>query len=279
MKRGRLARDLRLVWLLVLGLSLGVLGSVAAAAGWREVEDAWLVPPDLTASLLASDHAKVDVRPWHISLGTGQLFGLPELNQRSLRVDWRGRPGGVPTSLQGRWSRLGGDLYSETLGSGQIMLGQRPGIGLAMEHTLMTIAGEAVPPVPRLDLMLGFQWEGEMAGQFWLRVAHPLPGKSRDQGTALRRRDFLAVGWQNGGHALVVQWDQDGRGRPLLGGDLLWRAGPGVGLGLRWDPTTGALGPGLQILRKGLLLRTSHLVHPWLGVSHRFSLGLGGGHE
>jgi len=274
MKGGWSWRYHGLAGLLVLGLGLQPFG--AQAAGWREVEGAWLVPPDLAAALLVSEHAQVDARPWHISLGTGHLFGLPELNQRSLRVDWRGRPGGVPAFLQVQWSRLGHGLYSESLGTGQVMLGQRPGIGLAVEQTRMTIAGEAVSAFPRLDLLLAYQWSGAVVGRLWLRVVHPLPGGATDEA---RRREFLETGWQKGGHALVVQWDQDARGRPLLGGDFMWKAGPGVGLGLRWDPATGALGPGLQILRKGLLLRTSHLVHPWLGVSHRFSLGLGGGHE
>ncbi len=275
MKRGRCRRTSGLALLLVLGLQT----SPVAAAGWREVEDAWLIPPDLAAALLTGHQARAGGGPWHISLGSGQLFALPELDQRSLRVDWNGRFGGVPTSLQLRWSRLGHGLYSESQGTGQILLGRRPGVGLAVEQIWMTIAGEAVSPVPRLDFLLAYQGRGEAVGHFWVRVAHPIPGRSTDEGTGPRRRDFLEAGWQKGQHALVVQWDQDDRGRPLLGGDFLWKAGPGVGLGLRWDPATGALGPGLQILRKGLLLRTSHMVHPWLGVSHRFNLGLGGGHE
>nr|MEE4266650.1 hypothetical protein [Candidatus Krumholzibacteria bacterium] len=264
---------------LALLLVLGLQASPAAAAGWREVEGAWLVPSDLADRLLEGDPSRTGGRSWRLSLGTGQLFALPELNQQSLRVDWRGHPGGVPTTLQVQWSRLGRGFFSESQARGQMMLGRRPGVGLALEKTWMAIAEEAVVPVPRLDFLLGYQWSGEAVGRLWARVAHPFPGRSTQEGAGPRRRDFLEAGWQKDQYALVVQWDQDDRGRPLLGGDFLWKAGPGVGLGLRWDPATGALGPGLQILGKGLLLRTSHMVHPWLGVSHRFSLGLGGRHE
>jgi hypothetical protein len=54
-------------------------------------------------------------------------------------------------------------------------------------------------------------------------------------------------------------------------------ASPGgdTALGLRADPATGILGLTLVWLGAGVMIRTSHLAHPDLGLTHRFQVGFG----
>ena len=68
-----------------------------------------------------------------------------------------------PTTLQVQWSRLGRGFFSESQVRGQMMLGRRPGVGLALEKTWMAIAEEAVVPVPGWI----FYWDTSGAERWW----------------------------------------------------------------------------------------------------------------
>ena len=48
--------------------------------------------------------------------------------------------------------------------------------------------------------------------------------------------------------------------------------GGAAALAMRWDGASASLGPGCALRLGPLLLRTSHLTHPALGLTHRFEL-------
>jgi hypothetical protein len=74
---------------------------------------------------------------------------------------------------------------------------------------------------------------------------------------------------------VALQVDQKGDGAPVLSLEILGRLSHRVGLGWRVDPDTGSLGGTFTARLGGLWWQTSHLVHPALGVTHRFQLGCG----
>jgi hypothetical protein len=74
---------------------------------------------------------------------------------------------------------------------------------------------------------------------------------------------------------LACRLDRLVDGAPVLALEGMVRLAPGVGLGFRGDPANGGLGGNLTVRFGQFRLESSHLVHPVLGVTHRFMVGAG----
>ncbi len=251
--------------------------ATALAAGIRDVADGWLVSPGATAGLLGEELVGRTGREpagggaW-VAIGRMNLFGMSELPTRRLAAGLRGRW----LSYGAAWQRLGAALYNENsvrvrcLVDGRRVLGGGVVAGwddvalaagrrrrrLAVAGLLCIDAGERT----RLEIVGHLldvpSWHGSRSWRRWLRIEHRTAG---------------VVG------ALAL--DRRGNGAPAAQLELQVRlvagAETGAGVGLRLEPACGAAGFTTAWRRRAWLIRSSHLVHPDLGVTHRWSLTAG----
>jgi hypothetical protein len=225
------------------------------AAGSRNLADAWLVSP---AELGGG------ARPaWQVDVGTGRLFGLPELAQ------WRGE---VQVARAGwhaglAWERLGSGLLCEDGVRAQAGLGRGWVLGLEGGADRLVLVGDE----PRLAPALAVRATGRLAPGLRLGVwVHLLAAPDWHGNTGLRRLALLTGGHREWGWAIA--FDRAVDGRPSLQGEVLARVAPVACLGLRVDPWSGAVGLSTAWRVRVGWLRTSHLVHPELGTTHRWAL-------
>lgn len=264
---------------LVLAL-VGLAGcpDTGVAAGSRDLADGWLFGATATANLLRRGPVPPQ-RLW-VSLGETRLYGLAELPVAEVTLglrDWfpRGR-----SALELGWQTLGRGLYRETDRHLDLQWGRRIMVGGRMRMLLVRTGGlagfhERRDSFWQLDATLQANWDrGPDVG---LRVRLDLPLAETD---FLRVRDgrrrLLAVqGWRAPtGFAVSVDTKPDQT--PTIGLEWLMAWGHAV-WGARLEPSVGVVGLVLSLARGRLLLRTSHLVHPQLGLTHRFQVGFGSG--
>jgi hypothetical protein len=262
-------------------LAVALLGCLdrdaAQAAGIRDLDDGWLVPASEARALLSRQLAPTPdgtplARPpepdgvW-VELAQGRLYGIRELpslalaggcSRRRLRVD-------------GRWQRLGSTLWREDAVWLRIAIGQarrwavRAGQAAAawpggLSERCLDLAAEVEQPLPA-GLRLNARW-------------HLLDRPPWQAERGWRRVALLTGGRPPARWALAC--DRDGRGRPAMQAELLLSQG-GVGCGIRAAPATGTLGISTWWVAGNVMLRSSHLDHPELGITHRWSLVFGGG--
>ncbi|MHB8078663.1 MAG: hypothetical protein ACYDIE_05345 [Candidatus Krumholzibacteriia bacterium] len=239
----------------------------AIGGGSRDLQDGWLLPPDLLRPWLAPGQASGETGAW-VAAGQGRLYGMPELPLRALAAGWRAPRWRAALA----WQRLGADLLLEERVRGQWLIGARQAAGVAVGWDALRL-GDAPPrrqPVVNLELRLAGPAGTRLAGSLPLLPAPDWYGR----GGVRRWWSFAAA---RGDAAWCLALDRDARGAPLLEGEGALRLADRCGVGLRWEPATGTLGLTTAWLWRGLLLRSSHLAHPVLGVTHRWSLGVGRG--
>jgi hypothetical protein len=246
-----------------MGVALLAVLVAAAAARAQEHEDGWLLPAswDVAVAEAVSPHS-VGARA---ACGTGRLFGMPELEQRylglvAIRGGWL---------VAASWQILGGEAWRER--RLRLEAGRRRGPGLRLVWTRHGIESPGIALVarqelaPRLQAALG---DGlELAVQ-----AAPLV-LAGDAGP-VRRRKWLDLRGQAGSVAWALAVDRRPADAPTARAAVLARCARGVALGVLAEPATGTLGLTTAWARRGLVLRSSHLVHPALGVTHRWLLML-----
>lgn len=257
-------------------LALAVPAAPAAAQGLRRLDTAWLVPERLAVAALsgatALPHGAAGPATglW-VRAGQARLHGLPELPVRRLAVGMTGSGGAW--SLEGGWETLGSTLLRDDVAQVRLQAGRRWWAGLSGRWRRLQ-AGQA--PVWRAfdgALELGVAWPGGPLGAGAARVFWPLGEPQTAPGAEPVPRVLLAIA--GGGRALALLVDAGPEGRPHVGWEALCALAPGVGLSWRADPASGALGGGLRLEWGRLRLRTSHLVHPDLGPTHRCEVAFG----
>jgi hypothetical protein len=266
------------VWLfLVVLANLGFPG-LASGAGLRDIRDSWLISPEDVCHLLAGTATWGDSLHFAgshalVELGQGRLFSVPGLEQSQVSMRLRGPVRGCAMSVDGGWQKFGSGVFREDQIWLAFSLGDRPGLGLEISLNRNELDGQPRQMPLGLSLIvehfMGLGDKGVLRGELNLTVA---PGYMGDYSPA--RNKFAAATLIRPGGALGMRIDRRPDGTPVLGFEVFLRAGPGTGFSLRGDPATGSLGPGIQTRRGILLLRTSHLFHPDLGQTHRFSLCL-----
>lgn len=242
----------------------------AGGAGVRLLEDAWLWGPAWPDS--AAD--RPGAFAWGAA-GSGRLFGMPELPVAAVRLAAGRR--GVGSAWGGTigWQRLGRDLLR--IDNVEATAGRsgrwRCRIRAAAER--QTVAGEATAPGRRTEAVLGWSWRTP-AGfggycDLHLSLLDELVHDPRYVAPLISVLLRLAP------VTCAVAWDRRGDGTPLLGAEVLVALSGNAAVSWRYDGGSRSLGWGLVIRRGTLLVRTSHLVHPDLGATHRWQLAAGMG--
>jgi hypothetical protein len=239
--------------------------------GLRDLEDGWIVPIPLVNELLkspmdAGQDNRTGFNGW-LSLGQSRLFGMAELPVYCVAT-------GVSRGffqLDVAWQRLGSELYCEDQLRLKAVLGSR--------WRLMVIGGAEVMHLPResADVQTVVEW-GVMSpprDRLFFQAVWPLLPPSSWQGGRQQRR-WLRVAGRLVGARWALALDRSGMGVPSFQIGAIVKVAGGLGWGVRSEPSTGSVGITTCWLWSSWLLRTSHIAHPDLGVTHRWSLT--GGH-
>jgi hypothetical protein len=187
---------------------------------------------------------------------------MPELPLAGLAGGHRARR----WALAVHWQRLGQGLFREDRLRLRLELGQWPALCFTAGTDRLAGAG----PCRRAAVSaLGVRFP--LASALDLRLDWPLTSPPPWQGERCQRR-WLLLTARASGVAWALGVDRSGAGVPSLQGELCVRLHPAVATGVRSEPATGSLGR-VTVWRRGRwLLRSSHVAHPALGLTHRWSL-------
>ena len=252
-------------------------GSEARAGGCRDLEDGWLLPPGRMALLLSGsaalpDSGMEDVRAWAVptgawvSAGIAQLYGMPELPLRALVAGWAA----WRCAWAASWQRLGADALREDRLRLRVMRGDRRRFGLALGLDRLRLAGREL----EREASLGAEVVWPCPAGIAVRLNWPLAATAGWVRQSEWRR-WLGVSGGGRRSLWAVAIDRARSGEPAVQLEAAIRLAPGCAAGLRSEPSTGSVGLNTAWSWRGALLRTSHLVHPDLGLTHRWSLTLG----
>jgi len=248
--------------------------SFSLAGGLREFVDSWPIDSQTARRVLdLSEKTDLSGLGFQVMAGQGRLFEMPELNQRFLSIEGDITRKILALRLAVLWERTGSELFVEDHLGGRILAGESPSWGIAAAWKRQIIGNLPQKSLLEWDLLweLGFGL-GEIKGRLNLRW--PLK-VSQEQPGGRRRRNLLNITMVKKELAGALVVDRHDDGTPRAGFHLLLVLDRGIGLEFRADPATGSLGPGLSLVRGGFLLRTSHVIHPHLGVTHRLLLVVG----
>jgi len=253
-----------------------VIGEQVRAAGLRDLQDSWLVGRTEAWHLLGKSPRPVaSIRhegPFlALEAVRGRLFSMVELEQSQVELGVTRLIRKRQAALSGSWQNLGGGIYRESMVRLAGMVGRFPGVGIRLQKEKMTVANQEVWSGVGLDMILGHLIPLGQEAVLCCGLVLPLKNAGPPAGQSGRREflDFALIRFRT---ALVIKVDRHADGTPVLGFDFFWGSAAGLGASLRVDPATGSLGPGIYLRRGALMLRTSHLTHPILGQTHRFSL-------
>jgi len=205
--------------------------------------------------------------------GQGRLFEISELEQSYLAIESQFLWGVLPIRIMAQWEKTGSGIFVANRMGGGILLGKKPAWGFSAQTRRQILAGQPEVPVWDAGLIgeIPFNW-GSLTGEFHFKW--PLKtGTSAGYGT--RRQNIGLLILKHGDLAAAVVVDRHFDGTPRAGFQVVAALDRGVGLELRVDPSTGSIGPGITLARGALMARTSHLMHPHLGVTHRLMLVVG----
>ncbi len=251
---------MRWVWGLLVVLVL------SRPLGAREMTDGWVFTPEWErACVYGEEH---DTGRLRISCGTGRLFGMPELPLHSLS----GRAARSTLFLEVDLQTLGSDVWREQRLGAELGWGHRQGVGLIwVLRRIETAYGEAWS---RQEMIVTLRIA---SGKTWSAILYSDPlSLSQDRPVSYRSR-WLVLRGRRSGLAWALTVDRRRGEAPESRAALMSRVAPDVAFGISGEPGTGTIGLTTTWFRGGLCVRTSHLVHPALGISHRWMLVLGGG--
>jgi len=251
---------------LALGLGWLVVPLIVIAGGLRDLEDAWLIPTARLRTMLTS--AEAPPRRWFLTVAQGRLYDLAELPQLGIAAGY----GGSNLQCRVAWERLGRSLYREDQARLEVLVGPtwRVGFGAGVDQLDL---GE---PELRRAFSLELRIRGALPNGLSIDVWWPLTEAPTWYGRqGLRRWLRLDGGGKAGVWSAAV--DVTSEGTPTVQGEAMLRLAAAGALGLRFEPWSGAAGFTMAWRLGPVLWRSSHLVHPDLGTSHRWSFDLGGG--
>jgi len=258
-------------WLLAAAMAPG-LAATPAAAGIRDFDDGWCGGPRWPFEPPA---ARGRAGLW-AACGLARLHGLADLPLRRLAAG--GRAAAWSGALS--WQRLGGELWCEdqvdlrvdrdAWGAAGSSLGLaaaiRPWCGLSLRWRRPSYAASAtaasLEAAPRAGLV-----RGRFAG-----AVQAVPFVLQRGPEAAGPRPWLSASWHDEGWNAAVDLQRDDRGAVSWRAGAELRLGTVFGWGLIADGESGAAGLTTAWRRGRLLVRTSHLAHPALGMTHRWDL-------
>ncbi len=261
--------------------------SAVKGEGLRDFQDGWLMSIRERARVLEHPETRLllpggqtAVQPgkprlgWWLGVGQGQLYSMEELVLGSVEGGLLLRSGKLPISFVFSWERLGEGLYLEDTRTVGLGVGDKVRVGVRVRARQWLVENELVDSGLEVGLQgaFSFKWGKLVSGEvgFWLHAAGS-PGWHAHGG----RRTLADFKLFYPGTGLALRVDQKNDGAPVLSLEILGRLSRRLGLGWRIDPETGTMGGNFSIRLGGFWLFTSHLVHPALGVTHRFQIGTG----
>lgn len=239
----------------------------AAGDGLRSLADGWLLEgPDEAAVLDGRPRSRMEGTSAWFTGGVTRLFGMEDLPVSVLGLGLAAPRWSVGLG----WQRTGRTLFVEDRLDVVLRLGSGPRLGLRVGMATWSVRGfdssRAWDPALEFTLGSGTPWSLRF---LW----HPTEAPAWYGRTG--RREWVRAAWIGGGAAVALALDRDADGVPAVGVHASWRLGAGLALGIRADPATGSLGPCLTAAGNGLTVRTAHLAHPALGLTHRITVGVG----
>ena len=248
----------------------------ARSAGARDITDGWLLPVgELTRRLLVDPAAPAAVGAvaaregrsgsW-FTCGRMELYGLAELPATVLEA---GLSAAGP-QFRLAWQRMGSGLFVEDqyrleLGAGGVW---QPSLTVGLDRQVLA----RVLHQRRISCRVALTVPSGSAVRVRLFL-HLLPPPPWYGNYGLRR--CLLVSGGDGRLAWAVACDRAASGRPHWQASVTTRASAALAVGLRAEPRTGSVGFTTAWRRRNLLLRSSHLMHPDLGITHRWSVTVG----
>lgn len=255
--------------LLVAGCCLA-LALPAEATGMRRLDGAWLLPAALHEVLLESPGAPPAAAGFWLRAAHARLFGLPELPARLLAAGAAGRGWAAEIG----WEALGGQALRDDRLTARGTVGRGWRLGLWVGRRSLRPGPGPAGGGLAVDLELMTEGRRPWLGAWSVATQWPLLRDADDWLPAepeTRLRAALAAP----GRALALRLDVAADGRPVFGWEALAGLGGSLGVAWRADRASGAMGGGLIWRSARLRLRTSHLAHPDLGLTHRIEIGVG----
>ena len=258
-------------------VGFGVSSDPVSAGGLLNIEDSWLISSPITHQLLMGRKFGSDHRgEIYFTVAQGRLHAMNELTQRSLTLEGVLTPGSQSLAWTGKWQQTGEGIFVEDLLAVKLMLGIQPALGVSFKQTQQILGGEEQKPLQNFyfNLNAPFNWS-EVNGILQLQWPIFSSGTQEGYSDFGRRTEIIKATIVHAQNAFAMVVDRVATGQPNFGFQMLMTLTSGIGLEFRVDSPTGSIGPGLAILRGGVMLRTSHVVHPHLGVTHRLALVVG----
>jgi hypothetical protein len=237
-----------------------------SAAGTRDLNDGWLVPARCLLPLLRGESAAESPpsRGFWSWFAQGRLHGMSELPLQGAALGFARKR----LTVSAGWENLGKDLYREV--SWRLRLAFRTGrtlVAVTGGREIRCLRGESA----RLAGTLVLEARHGLGSGLELSIWHGLyPVDPRADGRSLRR--WLLLSGRGKLSAWSVALDRDGEGAPSWQAAGLLALAAGAAIGLRSEPATGTIGLTTAWRWGGWCLRSSHLVHPELGPTHRWGL-------
>lgn len=238
---------------------------VGAASHGQVMADGWPLPPGWSIAT-AADAASLSRGTW-VACGTGRLFDMPELAQRYLGARIA-RGGGY---AEAGWQILGGAAWCERRVRVEAGWGRRLGAGLAWGRRGSGVEGGAFSSCQEATAVL---W-ASLADDLRLSIRSD-PLILTPDGVPDRRWPWLRLCGRRGVAAWALVLDRRRDEAPTLRAAGQARCASGLALGVLGEPGTGTLGLTTVWTRGPIVLMTSHLAHPALGLTHRWMLVLVG---
>ena len=257
------------VLFLALLLAASVPGSDAVAAGLRRIDEAWLLPAAMAAEAIGGDVRPTASGAW-VRFGHAQLFGVASLPAHSSAIGARHHG----MACEAGWDALGGDAFRDDCGRVRVRAGRS--VALGIEASLRRVRPGPGSALTRADIDLTIGWQGAAGrlGTCDLRLAVPVAaGGAGALAREPHRRLEIALGGRQ--CAVALAWSAGADGSPSASWEALCGLGAGLGVLWRADGPSGAVGGGVVWQRGPFRLRTSHLAHPDLGLTHRLEVALG----
>lgn len=262
-------------------LRLGELGLIAALvlagpvhAGL--VADGWLhAPGALPTTGTPMPGASPPPTGWWAAVGSSRLYGLPELDGTWLLVGKALTIKRLPVRVQFFHESLGRESPHLVARRLRITWGAKRGLGVAWSTGEWLVTGHRLPGWSRVVISVFGDVEAGEDRLFQVEVRRLVPGAAGGVTAATPSDPMGSVRLTGGRTSMILDLARDRDGAPAAAIEVAALLHDGAVIGLRYDGTTGAVGPCLWLHRGGLLVATSSLVHPVLGTTHRVMIGWG----
>ena len=251
--------------------TLVVGASPAAADGLRRLDAAWLIPAAHLHTAVTGRAASDGGGIW-LRAGQARLFGLAELPSRLVAIG--GAAAGGSWDTEGSWETTGSGDFRDDRMVARVARGRRLHVGVHGAWRRLQPGPGPVGQTQALSLDVGADGCASAVGDWRVRLRWPL-ASAGDRWLAPETGNRLWCAVAAPGRALAVTVDVAPDGRPAVGWEALCGIGGSWGLSWRVDRASAATGCGLAWCRGRLRLRTSHLAHPELGITHRVELAFG----